>query len=83
MGKDRLDGTKKRGFLFELYTLPGRIVLWIMYMFPGVGYSKTRATARHARSPIMTFIYSTIIWFIIFYLLFIDPTIISQISSGE
>ena len=62
MAKDRLDGTKKRGFLWELYTAPGRLILWFNYMNPPKGYSKARQAARHARSPIMTFLYATGFW---------------------
>jgi hypothetical protein len=41
---------------------PGRLLLWVKYMFPQKGYAITRQTARHARSPIMTFLYSTDVW---------------------
>ncbi len=61
--KDRLDGSEKGNVLFELYTIPGRIILWLGYMFPGKGYSKVRMSARHARSPIMSFGYSTVFWY--------------------
>lgn len=66
MAKDRLDGTKKGNFLWELYTAPGRILLWLQYMNPKKGYSSTRMGARHARSPIMTFLYSTGFWLFVF-----------------
>ena len=62
MANDRLDGSKRGGCLLEFYLLPGRILLWIGYMFPGKGYGNVRRSARHARSPIMTFIYSTCVW---------------------
>lgn len=86
--RDRLDGTKRKNFLFELYLLPGRLVLWIGYMFPSKGYSRTRGSARHARSPIMTFLYATGIW--LFALWFfssmdlssVDPAQLEQINSG-
>lgn len=61
-GRDRLDGSDKKSFFAELYTSPGRLILWLQYMFPIGGYSKTRSSARHARSPIMTFLYSTAFW---------------------
>ena len=60
--RDRLDGTKKGNLLWEIYTAPGRLLLWIGYMFPGKGYSSARQSARHARSPLMTFIRSTVFW---------------------
>lgn len=64
MAKDRLDGSNKSSFLYEAFTLPGRIILWVKYMNPSNGYSGTREIARRARSPIMTFIYSFIFWFL-------------------
>ena len=60
--RDRLDGTEQRSPLMELFLAPGRTALWILYMFPGTGYQQVRMSARHARSPMMTFIYSLIIW---------------------
>ncbi len=70
MARDRLDGSKKKSAFYEIYTIPGRIFLWLQYMFPKKGYAGVRQTARHARSPIMTFIYSTIFWVILGYWLF-------------
>ena len=64
--RDRLDGSEKKNVLFELYTIPGRIILWLGYMFPGKNYSKVRMSARHARSPIMTFVYSTVFYYFLF-----------------
>lgn len=62
MAKDRLDGTKKKHFLIELFLIPGRVILWINFMMPGKGYSAVRQSSRNARSPIMTFLYSTGFW---------------------
>jgi len=65
--KDRLDGSSLGGCLFELYTAPGRFILWLKYMFPQKG--KLWTSGRHARSPIMTFIVATLFWaFLVFYL---------------
>ncbi len=72
MARDRLDGTKRGNIIWEIYNSPGRLVLWLGYMFPGKGYSRTRGTARHARSPIMTFLYSTGIWAILIWVLFFE-----------
>jgi len=60
--RDRLDGTDSGSPLKELFLAPGRIALWIYYMFPGNSYRSVRMTARHARSPLMTFFYSLIFW---------------------
>lgn len=62
MAKDRLDSTKRGNFLWEFYTAPGRLILWLRYMNPQKGYSNARKSARHARSPVMTFFYATSFW---------------------
>jgi len=67
--RDRLDGTKKGSFLYELFMLPGRIVLWFNYMSGGTnkikGYRGVAITRRQARSPIVTFIVSLMSWIFI------------------
>lgn len=69
MGRDRLDGSKRGYWLYELYVLPGRTILWLHYMQPEKG--RIRQSDRIARSPIMTFFYATGFWaFITFTLLF-------------
>ena len=89
MTRDRLDGTKKGNLLVELYLLPGRVVLWFNFMFPNKGYKNVRQTSRHARSPFMTFLYSTIFWVFLAYLIFpqefigaLDRNITSKIDSS-
>ena len=62
MAKDRLDDSSKKNVLVEFFLLPGRVVLWLGYMFPSKGYGSVRKSARHARSPIMTFFYSLAFW---------------------
>ena len=64
MAKDRLDGSKRSSLLYEAFVFPGRVILWVKYMNPPKGYRGTRAIARHARSPIMTFLYSVVFWII-------------------
>ena len=46
--------------------LPGRLILWVNYMFPKKGFTEVVKSSRHARSPIMTFIVSTVFWLIAF-----------------
>lgn len=60
--RDRLDGSDKKSWIKEIYMLPGRIILWINYMFPSKGMQNITKSARHAKSPIMTFLYSTGFW---------------------
>ena len=66
--RDRLDGDSRKNFLLEFFLFPGRVTLWLNYMFPKKGYTSARTTARHARSPIMTFIYSIMFWALIGYI---------------
>jgi len=70
MSRDRLDGSEKKRLVVELILLPGRLILWLGYMFPGNGYGKVRQSSRHARSPIMTLIYALIFWFGLVYLIY-------------
>jgi|694.fasta_scaffold06483_39 hypothetical protein len=68
MNKDRLDGTAKGGCLFELFTLPGRIILWIQYMNPsskGGQWTMVAQTKRRASSPVMTVLYSLAFWAVV------------------
>ena len=67
--RDRMDGTPKESTLKEVFLFPGRAILWIQYMFPGSTYRKVRMSSRHARSPIMTIIYSISFWFLVGYVI--------------
>ena len=62
MSKDRLDGTVGGGMLYELFVLPGRVILWLQYMNPKGGMSGVAKSKRRANSPIMTFIYALGFW---------------------
>ena len=67
--RDRLDGTEKQSKYLELFLAPGRFFLWVQYMFPGKSYRDIRMSSRHARSPIMTYLYSLLFWAFLFYIL--------------
>lgn len=65
MSVDRLDGTAKGGCLFELFTMPGRIILWFQYMNPSTknGHrGMVTQTKRRASSPAMAVLYSLAFW---------------------
>jgi hypothetical protein len=53
--------------------LPGKVIQWFLYMFPSGRYSRVVSATRHARSPLMTYVYSTALYFLVlvgsFYLL--------------
>ena len=80
MNVDRLDGTAKGGCLFELFTLPGRIILWMQYMNPsskGGQWTMVAQTKRRASSPVMTVLYSLAFWAVVSFFVygyFTDPT---------
>lgn len=61
--RDRLDGTNKGKIVKEIYLAPGRVILWLKYMFPAKGMQNITKSARHARSPLMTWFYATGFWF--------------------
>lgn len=60
--RDRLDGTRNFNPISAFYLVPGRVWLWLNYMNPKGGYAGVRMATRHARSPIMTWIYSGMFW---------------------
>lgn len=63
--RDRLDGARKFNLISEFYLFPGRMWLWLNFMNPKGGYAAVRASTRHARSPVMTWIYSVMFWVIV------------------
>jgi hypothetical protein len=38
--------------------LPGVVIQWFLYMFPGGGFGRVVSNTRTARSPLMTYYYS-------------------------
>jgi hypothetical protein len=70
MARDRLDGTKKYNLIYEVFTLPGRVILWLNYMNPKKG--RIVRSARHARSPGMTLIYSIVFWSVVSFFVFLE-----------
>lgn len=68
--RDNLSGLKFGSIISFIYMLPGIIILWLNYMSPRGGIVGVAKSSRHARSPIMTFFISTIVWAIVgFYFL--------------
>ena len=68
--RDRLDGTEKKSWVKEIFLVPGRLILWFNYMFPAKGMQNITKSARHAKSPIMTWFYSIVFWATSIFLLF-------------
>lgn len=49
--------------LKKLYLFPGMVIQWGMYLSVGSkSYSQVREQTRLARSPFMTFVYSSMFW---------------------
>jgi len=47
------------------YLFPGRVIQWFLYMFPSGRYDRVVSSTRHARSPLMTYVYSTAFYFLL------------------
>lgn len=54
---DRLDAYDFGTPLVNRLMLPGRIILWINYMFPK-GYGSVASSYRQSKSPVMIVLYS-------------------------
>jgi hypothetical protein len=51
------------GIFKRLYLFPGMVIQWTMYVLVGSrSYSQTQQQTRLARSPFMTFVYSSMFW---------------------
>lgn len=66
--RDNLSGQRTGTFL-RLFLFPGKVVQWLIYMFPSDNYTKIRAETRHARSPFFTLLYACGAWISLVYLL--------------
>lgn len=62
ISRDRLDGTSGKSIAKEVFLAPGRVILWLQYMFPQNGIRGVALSARHAKSPLMTWFYSIAFW---------------------
>ena len=91
VGRDNISGMKKEGIIKNIFLSPGKVWQWIMYMTVGnvKGYGKVRTQTRLSRSPFMTYVYSTIFWLGMFFIIFVFPlsdgsdlTIWDYIKSG-
>jgi len=69
MASDNIAGTTTKGLL-GIFLFRGKVWQWFMYMGVGSvkGYGNVRAQTRMARSPIMTWVYSIIVWLVAFFL---------------
>lgn len=81
MSIDRLDGTAKGGCLFELFTMPGRVILWFQYMNPSTKPGRRgmiAQTKRRANSPVMSVLYSLAFWAITGFCVYAFLTVPTQ-----
>ena len=60
----------------KYWLIPGIAIQWIIYMNPGRGFRGVAASTRHARSPLMTYVYSAIFWLLFPFLIFILGSIV-------
>jgi hypothetical protein len=50
--------------------LPGAIIQWFQYMFPGRGFRRVASDTRTARSSLMTYYYSAAFYVVVLILCF-------------
>ncbi|MDC1297652.1 SPOR domain-containing protein [Octadecabacter sp.] len=65
LSRDNLSGIEANNF-WTIYLLPAKIILWFRYIAAPKG--KVFATARQAKSPIVTFLTATLFWFSFLYI---------------
>lgn len=70
-----LDGYEFPKKCLKWAVFPGRLILWMLYMFPSGGFIGVASSARQARSPVMVVAYS-----IGFYLAIIGVIAVSLLS---
>ena len=72
-----LSGIIKTTFLF-----PGKVIQWIMFMFvPSKRFGGLLQQTMLSRSPIITYLISSMIWFLIFYFLDVVEIFMQIITS--
>lgn len=60
--RDNIPGISNHG-IFIIFLWPGLILQWFMYMYPSKkGLHGLASSTRLARSPLMTYVYSAILW---------------------
>jgi hypothetical protein len=65
LSRDNLSGIEANYF-WTIYLLPAKIILWFRYIAAPKG--KVFATARQAKSPIVTFLTATLFWLCFVYI---------------
>ena len=69
MGRDNISGTSG-GIIKTVFLFPGKVIQWIMFMFvSGKRFGGLVQQTRLSRSPIIAYLISAIMWFLIFYFL--------------
>ena len=69
MGRDNISGASG-GIIKTIFLFPGKVIQWIMFMFvSGKRFGGLVQQTRLSRSPIITYLISAIMWFLIFYFL--------------
>lgn len=73
---------QRRSALGMIYLFPGRAYLWLRYI--GAPKGRVFATARQARSPIISFVTSTVFWIVAIFLLdsfYLDFAILDYLAG--
>lgn len=67
--------------IFEIFLLPGRVLLWLNFMFPTKG--KILISARQKDSIVLRFVYSVFAWICLFWFISTGGSASLQSSTQE
>ncbi len=66
MSRDDISKTPANSILAKVFLAPGKVIQWLIYMFPvffgGKQYAHIRMLTRWARSPIMCKFFASLFW---------------------
>ena len=81
MGRDNISGASG-GIIKTIFLFPGKVIQWIMFMFvSGKRFGGLVQQTRLSRSPIITYLISAIMWFLIFYFLDVPEILINVVVA--
>ena len=80
MGRDNISGSSG-GLIKTIFLFPGKVIQWIMYMFvSGKKFGGIVQQTRFARSPIITYFISIIVWGLLLYFFKLETIIWNLLS---
>jgi hypothetical protein len=67
--RDNIPGHSGGHWVLRVFLFPGTVIQWVLYMTPTGNYARVRGQTRHARSPLMTIVFSSGFWFCVMALI--------------